>query len=1337
MSESPDSQQHDILWRSSDRSLPSFTPIRNASQGSNEGRSGASGSWRSHNSEQGDWQGEGAERPSPEITDGGKSHDVNGSSSKPARTRKSGGFLLESAFQQTRPSRTLLSRSRKEPADPKGKRKGDEPELMVPKRRLAGRQHLHSSSVGSSPLATEVSRAEDKEKSPVEIGSASRQSGPSSSSQAHSNEVEDDRKSRIPRQAHNNIGFDTDPAQIVNMALSLSEGRRRQVSGMRVPSGDIGGIRMVSAGHSPNLRNGAHGNSLGRYMNSQRQVSRNLSPKPDSALRIEVGTREQHGQRHASQRIHLGEADAARTDEDFIEDLYDVSPATFARVQKAKNHFDLFYEHRRLLSHLPPIRRPGTPYGNSTGQPQSRVYNPLQYARNRKLRFREKKPIPSESEGWHDIEQVRGWVDAVIISHNETRHDPEECVRLPELHHHKREEIIEEVEEEEKDPMALDSPASSSRRPSDNPDLKPRRPRSDWVIYPGDLIADAFWLEQGLNKTRIEDREGNKIYPPDTQFKFSGWRNHTPVHVPSPMQGPTPPPEQPRGQPSAPSTSPLPELPNFTSAARDRKHSRRGRRRGKFRESLISTQNSDSGSRSRQHNKKNQFLLSSSSEDSEDEAIPRGRKRKASKRRVLEGLASTSNIFDKPATGRSNRYKDDTQEDSGQPTEGPVPPESKRPSVVEGLRLSKLLSKGSSKASSPHVESRRQSETARHSSEKARQPRLSHEGDRQPRSSYEYDSTAPSSPTASGFPSIAINLSPPPSRSPSPSKKPLQSRLNPFRDRSESKQRHGISTNDFAEDPFGRPPRDRSSETEKAGHESEHGSRGTSPMTREPSPMTKRNSLPIDPPRPLAELHRSSTVSKHSTKASSLHNDPSSRIKGMFKGGRIAELVGHEVSRVGDFIWKRDPPPPHHSRTSSAASSFQSAHASDHEDETPNANGHVPKTPVRTHSQRFSSPTSDGVGSAKPSPSQSGSSPSSNERPQYHISNLPSFTSPFQRDREQQDDRQRALLAPSSAPPNHEPDHISRLAADHRSHSRSPRLDRLAPPKLVTSRPSSPTPSFSGARRNSYGFGRDIDLTGSANASQVFNEAIESQPRDAPVTGLAGLKASSSGVGLSRDWNVSNRSLAEADVDSIVTRRDIARAAALLKSSAVKAREISRRAHAVGKARKFVLDTIEPSNPTLHQPGRLLVTKKEEHVVAARNLISSLTSQSAAFRDHLRVFSTETCPGLHTELQALDDMMDNTLTPRVRVAADEAGELSMKLTTTSTLAVKGLNDVISGALRRRRRGPVRWMRRFGYVLIEWTVVALLWAIWLVVTMIRILLGTFRGAYHGVKWLLWF
>ncbi len=723
--------------------------------------------------------------------------------------------------------------------------------------------------------------------------------------------------------------------------------------------------------------------------------------------------------------------------------------------------------------------------------------------------------------------------------------------------------------------------------------------------------------------------------------------------------------------------------------------------------------------------------MSSSSEDLEDESSTRGRKRGSSRRKHTGSPFKSSNASD-------GRRKDalDTNEDSfGSPNGEASLPTSKRPSIIDGSRISKLISRSDSKPGSSRQHSSRRSESIRRSFEQQRQPRSSFEEEPRGRTSAEYDTTAPSSPTAVGFPSIAINLSPPQSRSPSPSKKPFQARLNPFHTRSESKKRNGIDTTDFAS--TDRTSRNASSEADKSEVKSEPTSRGTSPMTRGTSLLTKRDSIvSSDEPGPQREPHRSSTISRISTKSSTNQVEHPSKIRGIFKGGRIAELVGNEVSRVGDFIWKRDVPGTHTPRVSTSTASLNSIEASDTDEDVSYANGNAFKTPpkdVRAHAGSFPSSGDESINDNRLSPSQSRSKTSSSEKPQYHNPNLPTFTSPFQRDRDRQNERDRSLLTPTSSPPGQEDsDHISRLAATHRSVSRSPRMNNLAPPKLVTTSPSSPNHTVGPDRRSSYAFGRPLDLTRSANASQVFNDALKSQPKDAPVTGLTGLKASTSSNNLRQDWNTP-----QPDANAAVTRRDIARARALLLSSGVKAREINRRAHAIQEPpRKFVLDTLQPSDPALHSSTPLRIPRKEEHVVAARNLISSLTSQSASFREILDTFTMKTTPALHKDLQALDDLVDNELTPRVRIAADQAGELSMKLSTTSTLAVKGLNDVIDSALRRRRRGPVRYVRRFGYLMIEWTVVGLLWMIWGVVMIIRIMLGTLGGLYRAGKWLLW-
>lgn len=1332
MSTASDARQQDITLSSFDRSLPSFTPIRNESRGSDKAESSASGSWTrswaSHGSEDPeDWSPKANGQPSGDSIDDNVKNDYNGgpSSSKRSKTRHSGGFLLDSAFHHAHLPKTFLSRTNRAPKDFKGKRKSEDSDLIVPRRRLAGRHDQHRSSIGNSPLASEVKRDVDTsdkaEQTSSEKGSQT-ESRRDLVNQMGNGKREETSKPSMPRPTPPSVGFDTDPAQIVNMALSLSEGRRRQTSGMRVLSGNTADRRLVSAGQLSYPRNPINGGNSEQFLADQRQISQNHSPRQRSTVVAEAIKVPIVEQTVISNRPPQ---ELQKLDDELAHGVYHVSPATFVRVQKAKAHFELLYNYRRLLPHLPPLRRIDASHSTFVPNTESRVYNPLQYVRNRKLRFWEKRPILSEEEGWHDIEQVTAWVDAVIANHHETRHDPNECIRLPDLSYRKGPEI------EETDATTTNSPTSSIRRPSENPAAKPRRPKSDWMTHPGDLLADASWLEQGLNKTKIEDREGNKVYPPDTQFQFSGWRNHTPAGMSS-MQQPTPPPplEDHLKHHATPTPPAVPDLPSFTSASKGQKRPGRGRRRDKIRDSIISMPKSHSGSGDRRRKLKQELEMSSSSEGSGDELSVRGRKRIESRRKQEAS----------PSKGATVNYavEKDTQERNGDSTglsDGNLPLlAAKRPSATDSSRISKLISRNGSKPSSSRQQSSRRSESIRRSFEQQRQPRSSFEEEPMGRTSAEYDTTAPSSPTIAAFPSIAINLSPPQSRSPSPSKKRFHTRINPFRDHSSDKKRNGISTTDFAEDDADRTSRNASSEAGVMETISEPTSRGTSPMTRGTSPMTKRNSVASEDSLPQHEPHRSSTISRVSTKSSNTYAEHPSKIRGIFKGGRIAELVGNEVSRVGEFIWKRDAPAGHVPRASTSTASLNSLHASDTDEDVPYVNGHALKTPPKAHMGRFPTSSNESIIGERLSPVQSRSTPSSieKEKPQYYNANLPSFTSPFQRDREQQEERDRSLLTPTSSPPQVEGDHISRLAADHRSVSRSPRMDRLAPPKLNTSGGASQEAD----RRNSYGFGRPLDLTRSTSASQIFNDALR-QPKSRPVTGLASLKTSASVSNVGQDWNINDRSSPHPDSNGPVTRRDIARARALLLSSGAKAREINRRAHAVGQApQRFFIDCSLLSDPTLHSPGRHRIPKKEEHVVAARNLISSLTLQSALFRDNLHVFHSRTTPVLHTELQALDDLVDNELTPRVRAAADQAGELGMKLSTTSTLAVKGLNDVIDGALRRRRRGPIRYVKRFGYLLIEWTVVGLLWAIWLVVMVINIVLGTLNAVFKAFRWLFW-
>lgn len=1305
--------------------LPAFHSIRaNSKGGVTRADSGHPGpqSRRSESSHAEQEHGHPLER----LSFGGSTGSDKGSKSKdkekekendaPRRqhTRSSGGFLLEPVYNSKRLSRSSLTPPRGESRRKDG---GEVSQLSVPKQRQMKNVNP-SSSFKSSPLTSEVRPDpvihHNSSGDQLIPGTNIRRSLSSSQNALRLNgsSASSSHKLEAQRPPPVNVGYDHDPLQIVNMALSLSEGRRRLASGRRYVSAEQNGRRVVSTSSTISAQNTIKKKSIAPFLASRRQGSRNGSPQPKHSDTLRDTN--MSAPKLVIDAIPVESNDHFDGDMDFTDS---VSPATAARVEKAKAYFELAHEHRRLLPHLPPIRRPGGRPVPPDLAANQKAYNPLQYVRNRKLRIWEKTPIDGEAAGWHDVAKVRDWVTAVVSSHPGTQHDCLECVRLPPLDQHMAHSDGEDVDESLNEPKSGVSP-----RIPDQHHPKATRPRSDWVTDPADLIADAYWLEQGLNKTKIQDRDNSLIYPPDTQFKFSGWRNKTPIDIPSMAQRPTTPTEADHDDDEEPPPSALPELPTFKSAHNQHKHERR---RDKIKDSLQIKDTSSSRDRSRRRPKI--FHDTSESEEiesisSNDGAFERGRKRLRRKKQQPHGDDASEKHGDSPAPKQSPHT---LAKNHAQSSQGSSAPNSKR-SSIDHSALNKLFRVESIKKASPLNRSQNRNDSSRPSSKVLVRSSLDQE--RLPRASTDYDdTTAPSSPSVVQWPSIAINLSPPPSRNPSPTRKPMSTILHPFH-RKPHKDHEQINTADFAHLPP-TPAIQHGIDLER--HSDGNDSRGTSPRGRGTSPFSKDRAdstqsedLALHTPRE----HRLSVASKVSTRAAITGGNEHSKLRGMFKGGRIAELVGHEVSRVGDFIWKREPPAVFVHRGSASDGSLRSYIGSDSEKGIVE-NGTVVKTPpqanLRSRSSTISSTKSEHM-----SPTITRISPQSSDRPRYNNPNLPSFTSPFQKDRERQDKKQGLLLPEAASIRPDSTDHISRLAAQHRSASHSPRLDRIPLPKLDTG---SATPSNDLSRQKSYGFGAALDLSRSRDATELLNNAISGGTglKSLRATRSAGDLAPAAGSQASEDAGEESAEVAD------VSWRDIGRAEALLFSSTVKAREIGRRAEEERTdLPKFFLDTLTPEDRALQASHQLRVKKREQYIFAARNIMRTLDANSSIFNDKMNSFSSNVAPGLHIQLQTIEDMVENTLTPQVRLATDRAGELSMKLTTTSTLAVKGLNDTIGVAFRRRRRGPIRLVRNIWFAGIEWTVVGLLWLIWAVVSVIQLVMGSVRGVLKLTKWLIW-
>ena len=243
---------------------------------------------------------------------------------------------------------------------------------------------------------------------------------------------------------------------------------------------------------------------------------------------------------------------------------------------------------------------------------------------------------------------------------------------------------------------------------------------------------------------------------------------------------------------------------------------------------------------------------------------------------------------------------------------------------------------------------------------------------------------------------------------------------------------------------------------------------------------------------------------------------------------------------------------------------------------------------------------------------------------------------------------------------------------------------------------------------------------------------------------------------------------------SVASRRDIARQRTMLLSSGILAMEVSRRAN--DARRQDLPSTIPTANDTEeHDAKKTLlphaiaadpstgcaitwpditryaqppssqaslasraISQAELYPLAARILASSIQTTSQDWTAAVETLSSTTISSLQSRIDALRNHLllpDTGLTNLVRGAADEADEVSRDLASEQRLKVKRVVDVIEKLARRRRR-RFRWVRRAGWLAVEWVLVGFMWYVWFVVMIARVVLGLGMGVGRGVRWLLW-
>lgn len=1227
-------------------------------------------------------------------SDGGsdKGHGTQGElGHRSQRARNSGGFLLQPPLgpmsQPNPPGFSVQPISE----NIKGKRKIEQGDLAIPKRRTVRQLYQTKPAVGSSPLSVEVfnaapARAEgsDGRSSRENILSGLTRSSDVKHSPKDENTVTKSRpitdRYEPPLGAPNAFGLDTDPAQIVNLALNLSESRRRNFSGGRSPPiNALGNRRLPSLNHhnvgsSASTATAAGGGSLRQYLQQHRQASRNVSPR--SSRRRDRDVSFPTSPRKSD--IHKQPIAVDPTDEV----IFNASDASIARAERAKAALELRFEYRRLLQYLPPIPRPSKNKSISarptaktrteTARSLGRSYNPLQYIRNRTVRDGKGRKLDAEAAGWNHLDDVKNWIDVVAGEREVGMSTVDDQYPLPSF---KSIEI---------EPNSIDpSPDLETTIPAGGLTNKPRRSKFTWSITPWDLLADAYWLHQGDNIKHIEDPNGIKIF----QVKDTNQ-----------------------------------EIPSRTSRESARSSKRRSRSNTRHfvypgrSNSLISSSRNGSRERAHHHHHREQNSPISNENGSRDRRRlwPRGLIRSRSSSSSNESLEGRVTDHSHNAALEKHMRELAKKEaeievliniekaniDATVITQ-PNHMDQKNPNEISAhsnvIRMKELQELQHARSNSDQI-----SYSARTSFDDKRGRRRRH-------SSVEPHTTDRDNSSSRNFePNSIIRSSTPVSRPATP-KQFLPSSSSSLR------QSHEAKATD-RDNNLGQPKAVTDSSQQTTGDSKSHdlpykerianfGSGLLSPITAE------------------AFGRKSKRAEGGSTRSTKEANDPDSKFRGFFKGGRIAELVGNEVNRVGDRMWKKE--------SSSEISRIPSTmfnYPSEESDIEADLSG-LDSSPE----DRLSRTTMSNDESMR-----LWKNPTAVDRPKYHLGHLPSFRSPFSKDEQSSDISKGYLHA----------DHITRQQMAQRARGRSSRFELYAPPKIEIERisPTSSPPmtrthtratdtSNNGSRRSSVSLSDSRVREADRRLNGILGSPGTAGNGGPPVTLLSGLDSGqrrpSKGANAQgdRQWSISDRGVSA--VRGTVTMREIARARALLLSSGIKANEITRRAQETPTVPSVQLQNLQDSL----KRALPRVSRSQEHILVAHMLLSNIDTSNRQLREAAESFTDTTVENLQDQIGSIEEHVTYKLTPAVRAATDEADAFSIELTTTQTLAVKQLHDSVDIILRRRRR-RFRWVRRGGYVLLEWTLLGIMWWVWLIVVIIRLIRCTLWGVFKGVKWLFW-
>ena len=1081
-------------------------------------------------------------------------------------------------------------------------------------------------------------------------------------------------------------GLDIDSANIVNLALNLSESRRQV--GKRIVTSPLPPA-------APNFEGGLGGGSLSQHLQAQRRVSRNISPKPGQGAF--GGISRQPTERMASPLNLSFDSDS--------DHKYHFSQATLERAQKAKNSIELMAQYRRLLQYLPPLKPTNvsrqttlSPPNTSAGSPMTanfkdgnimsgparelgRPYNPLQYIRNRKVRARERQMLDGAAEGYADVDVVTAWVDRIEEESEHAGYELSDVIQLP--------------------PLIPSDPDNAAIVDSTFPDLvavkpgllafKPRRPKNDWLINGPDMLADVVWLEQNDNKKLIEDNRERKIYPAkaplvrqqsddlpmlknkdkeeDKESKFAPLKLDTKL----------------------PTFKPLRKS-GLTRKSRSRSGSRKPRGRHKLLGS-VSKKGSADGQKRGGH-------TSDSATSGSEKPMFAALRRKRPRASTADSYQSTQS-YD---MGRDVLQKQMSEllkkESKAQKNGAPERPEVRRIlSAMEThspvpMDLESASDSGPSKPPTPAASRPFRSGSLNLDQKGSGRPSLEVPGHR-PRASQggaasEFDSTAPNSPEPKAkklstyIPTLNMDLSSPPSRKHSPTRKPalqrVRSKINRLRDRSAEPEMF----DDYKPD-------------------------GSLHITIPDTPPRKARS-----PSPSKKFQRHQ---KRLTTDSIESPTVAALIAPRAKDDNNVRPVKsrNPLNRVGDMLWKRG------RRGSSSSSEDEEETAVDSKESL--ADDRKDSLGVSTTKTRSKSPLGKSF-----------------------LDEMPDFKSPFDRSKERSRGGSPNPISENGLSPmgtrTTPPRMLGQAAENGDLKEERERKERLRPPRIEIDRASGASTATLNSdirmpldhRGSTTTIGTDkTSLSRVLSADSRLNQMLgipgySARERDffLPVTGLAH-------VDHLRENRGEKRKAAE---EIKISRGEIARIRAILLSTGIKAREIARRAEEIRSLDDDASKAVVPH--ITHQSEELARLPQREQFLAAGKMIeSSARVHHAVWQASIEGFVRNTVPRYLQKIDAIKEHLDGDhgLMKLGADAADEADALGREIMGNQIQKVKALSDALDGMMRKRRR-RFRWLRRGGWVVVEWALVGVMWWLWLVVVLLRVGRGFVGGIIGAVRWLLW-